>query len=198
MTQKRHNLILLIIVLACASGAIAVGDYAEKKQDKGEIRQDKKELRATSAALTRLSETIDHWVEANLTGHDKKARRYEESILEQIRADITTTRQQLERYEAEVDSSVREYSRAHQSAAARHDDRVDLRDDIKDLNLAKRLLKEKERLSSALREVAAFSNKYRLLGDYMEVMRRELGIAKLELVEDANELREDRVKGRRE
>jgi len=197
MTPKRYHLIFIILVLAFASGA-AAGNYLEKKQDKSEIRQDKMELVATSAALARLSGTIDRWVEANLTGHNKKVHRYEESILEQIQADIASSRRQLERYEAEVRSSAKEYNLLHQSRAARHDDRVDLRDDVKDLHLTGRLLKEKERLASALHKVATFSNKYRLLGDYMEVMRRELGMAKVELVEDANELREDRVEGRRE
>jgi len=198
MTPKRYHLIFTIIVLAFASGAATAGNDLEKKQDKRVIHQDKKGLGATSVTLDRLSGTIDRWVEANLTGHNKKANSYEESILEQIQADIASSRQQLERYEAEVRSSSREYNRLHQSRAARHDDRADLRDDVKDLHLAKRLLKEKERLASALRKVATFSNKYRLLGDYMEVMRRELGMAKVELVEDANELREDRVEGRRE
>jgi len=198
MTPKRYHLIFIILVLAFASGAAAAGNDLERKQDKREIRQDKKGLGATSATLDRLSGTIDRWVEANLTGHNKKARSYEESILEQIQVDIVSSRQQLERYEAEVHSSAREYNRPHQSKMARHDDRVDLRDDLKDLHLTKRLLKEKERLASSFRKVTAFSNKYRLLGDYMEVMRRELGMAKVELVEDANELREDRVEGRRE
>ncbi len=197
MTPKRYHLIFIILVLAFASGA-AAGNYLEKKQDKKETRQDKKALGATSVAIDRLSGTIDRWVEANLTGYNKKANSYEESIFEQIQADIASSRQQLERYEAEVRSSAKEYNLLHQSRAARHDDRVDLRDDVKDLHLAGRLLKEKERLASSLRKVATFSNKYRLLGDYMEVMRRELGMAKVELVEDANELREDRVEGRRE
>lgn len=198
MTQKKYHLVFIIIILAFASSAAAPGNNLEKKQDKREIRQDKRELGATSATLDRLSGTIDHWVEANLIGHNKKARSYEESILEQIQADIASSRQQLERYEAEVHSSAREYNRLPQSRAARHDDRADLSDDVKDLHLAKRLLKEKERLASSLRKVTTFSNKYRLLGDYIEVMRRELGIVKVELVEDANELREDRVEGRRE
>jgi len=197
MTRKRYHLIFIILVLAFTSGA-AAGNYLEKKQDKSEIRQDKMELVATSAALARLSGTIDRWVEANLTGHNKKANSYEESIFEQIQADIASSQRQLERYEAEVHSSAREYNSLPQSRAARHDDRADLRDDVKDLYLAGRLLKEKERLASSLRKVTTFSNKYRLLGDYMEVMRRELGMAKVELVEDVNELREDRVDGRRE
>jgi hypothetical protein len=198
MTQKKCHLIFIIIVLAFACGAATAGDNLEKKQDRREIRQDKKELRATSATLNRLSGTIDLWVEANLTGHNKKARGYEESILEQIQADIAFSRQQLERYEAEVHSFAKEYNRPHQSRVARHDDRADLRDDLKGLHLARQLLKEKERLASSLRKVTAFSNKYRLLGDYMDVMRRELGITKVELVEDAKEFREDRVEGRRE
>ena len=198
MTQKKYLLVFIIVILALASDAVAAGNYLEKKQDKREISQDKKELGTTSATLTRLSGTIDRWVEANLTGHNKKANSYEESILAQIKADIASSQRQLERYEAEVHSSAKEYDRLPQSRTARRDDRSDLRDDVKDLHLARRLLKEKERLASSLHKADAFSNKYRLLGDYMEVMRRELDIVRVELAEDVNELHEDKVKGRRE
>jgi hypothetical protein len=198
MTQKKYHLVFIILVSVLTSGAVAAGNYLEKKQDKREISQDKKELGTTSATLDRLSVTIDRWVETNLTGHNKKANSYEESILAQIKADIASSQRQLERFEAEVHSSAKEYNHFHQSPVAHRDDRADLRDDVKDLHLARRLLKEKERLASSLHKAKAFSNKYRLLGDYMEVMRRELDIVRVELAEDVNELHEDKVKGRRE
>ncbi len=37
----------------------------------------------------------------------------------------------------------------------------------------------------------AFSNKYRLLGDYIDLLRRELGMTRLELAEDIKERHED-------
>lgn len=198
MPQKRYHLISFIVALAFAVGAAAGESYFEKKQDKKEIRQDKGVLGATSAVLDRLTRSIDLWVEANLKGDGKNIHKYETAIFEQIRADIASSRRLVERYEAEVRRSTSEYNRPHDTRAGHRDDRADLRDDVKDLHQARQLLRVKERLASSLHRTTAFSNKYRLLGDYKEVLRRELGMARVELAEDVNELHKDRVEGRRE
>lgn len=198
MIQKRYRPVLFIVAVALVAGAAAGDDYFEKKRDRTEISQDKRELTATDAAFARLSGTIDRWVQANLDGDDKKVRRYEEAIFHQVEADVLSSRRVVERYEAEVRGSAREYDRPHDSRVVRRDDRADLRDDIGDLRRARQLLKAKERLVSSLRRTIAFSNKYRLLGDYVEILRRELGMTRLELAEDVNELHQNRVEGRRE
>jgi len=197
MAQKKYYLISFIIMFALTAGVAVAGNYFEKRQDRKEIRQDKKELGATSATYTKLSSNIDRWVEANLKGNDKKAQNYEEVILELIGADITSTRRMIEQHKAEVLRSTREYNSLHNTRVARCDDRADLREDVSDLNQAKQLLSVKERLASTLKQSTAFSNKYRLLGDYLEVLRRELGITRVELAEDVKELHEDRAERRR-
>jgi len=197
MVQKAYYLALFVVASVFVAGVVAGGNLSEKRQDKREIRQNKTELGATSTALARLSGTVDSWVKANLRGDDEKAQYYEESISRQVQADIASSRQLVNRYEAEVRRSNKEYHRPYRFRVARHDDRVDFHDDVKDLDHAKQLLAVKERLVSAFNRTAVFSNRYRLVGDYMETMRRELNLTRAELAEDMNELHEDRVEGHR-
>lgn len=198
MKLSRYNFIFFIVTVAFATVTLAGGNYWEKRGDKQEIQQEKKELGTTSTTVKRLTHNIDLWVDANLKGHGKKADKYEQTIFELIEGDIASSRRLAERYEAEVRSSTTEYNRSHTSRAERRDDRADLRDDVKDLHRAWQFLKVKERLASSLHRTTAFSNKYRLFGDYAEVLRCELGMARVELAEDINEHYKDRVEGHRE
>jgi hypothetical protein len=189
----------VILILAALGGRVFAGEsQSEKRQGKKEIRQDKKELATTKTAAKRLIHNIDLWVDASLNGHDKRAGKYEQAIFELIDADIASSRRQVERYENEVRSSEVEYNQQHIPGVARRDDRTDLRDDVKDLHQALQYLRVKERLASSLRRTDAFSNKYRLFGDYTELLRHEFGLTRVELAEDVKELHEDRVEGRRE
>jgi len=200
MMQKRSHAMLFVILTVSAFGAGTVwgGRFQEKKQDRQEIRNDKREQRTTKATFVQLSKTVDRWVEANLKGDDKRVKRYEQAILNQIRDDIVSSQRLVDRYDAEIRRSAKECQGTHSSQADRHDNRADLRDDVKDLYRARQLLKIKERLASTLSRTATFSNKYRLLGDYLETLRRELGMVRVELVEDVNEFHEDRAERHRE
>lgn len=183
--------------LAIAAGflllatTLLAGSRPEKAADRREIRQDKNELYQTGVAMERLTTTMDNWVDANLQGKDKDVDRLEKVILQQIETDIAASRQQIERAETEVISSRREYHPRYQSAASRHDNRLDLKDDVRDLTVTRKLLKAKQQIAASLQKTAAFSNKYRLLGDYIDLLRRELGMTRLELAEDIKERRED-------
>ncbi|MEW5994410.1 MAG: hypothetical protein AB1744_08435, partial [Candidatus Zixiibacteriota bacterium] len=65
-------------------GALQAGDPpSEKRDDRREIRQDQKELGATNVAYAKLSGTIDRWVETNLSGDDRLARRLQAAIMTQ-------------------------------------------------------------------------------------------------------------------
>ena len=57
---------------------------------------------------------------------------------------------------------------------------------------AEGLLRTKLRLKASFVHSTTFSAKYRLLGDYVEVLRNQLGIVRVELAEDLEELKEDR------
>jgi len=125
---------------------------------------------------------------------DRKEIRQDKKELGATSATYTKLSSNIDRW---VEANLREYNSLHNTRVARCDDRADLREDVSDLNQAKQLLSVKERLASTLKQSTAFSNKYRLLGDYLEVLRRELGITRVELAEDVKELHEDRAERRR-
>jgi len=89
-----------------------------------------------------------------------------------------------------VERSEREMERPHATVVGTVDDRRDWRDDRADLKKMEGLLKAKERLYTSLRKSQSFSGKYRLLGDYLELLKREVRAEKIEVAEDVRELKE--------
>ncbi|MEA3297551.1 MAG: hypothetical protein U9R56_06775 [candidate division Zixibacteria bacterium] len=66
-----------------------------------------------------------------------------------------------------------------------------MKDKHDDFNRARKTLKIKQRLMASFVKSSAFSSKYRLRCDYMEIVRREFGMMRVELAEDIEEFRED-------
>jgi len=151
------------------------GKY-EKKQDIKEIHQDKKDIGNSKATLEKLKQKIDIWHEANLCGNSRLCREKEIEIFDILKNDINTTQDRI--------------GKAHYSKIQKIDDRRDFRDDKSDLKTAQNLYKVKKRLYLSLHKTSSFSNKYRLLGDYVSIFNREMGLKKLELAEDYQELHE--------
>ncbi|MCK4301122.1 MAG: hypothetical protein KAW91_00020 [candidate division Zixibacteria bacterium] len=174
-------------------GGVNAGDKnVDEQLDKKEIQQDKRELVSTSTTVKELSHAINLWHDANLKGDRAKIRKYEDKLYNIMRDDIGSTATVVKRYETEASRSAREFERGDRNWSERTDDHVDLRDDRRDLQKAMGLLKTKQRLVSSFVKSPAFSSKYRLLGDYVDILRQEQGLTRIELAEDVSEFREDR------
>ena len=65
-------------------------------------------------------------------------------------------------------------------------------DNKNDLGKAKQLLGAKKRLAITWANSDAFSNKYRLINDYLDVLRRQTGQERIVLAEDTEEPPNDR------
>ena len=186
----RSILVTFLLVLAVAA-AIA-GPLADKGADKPEIKADQQFIKQTQKSLDELNRAIDLWHDANLKGSEKKITLAHEKIQEILRADITASWDRIGDSELEVFESAEELKAISETRAARPDDRVDIRDDIKDLKQAKIIVKTKEQLYASIEKSTAFSNKYRLLGDYTDLLKHQLGISRIELAEDKASPDEDR------
>ncbi|MFQ5452983.1 MAG: hypothetical protein ACE5D6_02205 [Candidatus Zixiibacteriota bacterium] len=182
----------LISALFLVPSIGTAGNNHELHHDKKEIKQDKKVINYSQNLLDKLSTAIDYWHDAYLKGDRKKITIYEKKINIIIENDIKLTSRKISKAENEVKLSAIESKVNKGSKIARLDDKADLRNDKKDLIKASNLLKVKKRLLHGLRKGDSFSYKYRLLGDYQEIIRRELGIERIELVEDFKELHEDK------
>jgi len=195
MRSKKYYIIIFIIASVFAVKTTTGESLRERRQDQKEIRQAAQELRNTKVAFDQLICTIDLWHDANLKQDNKMIRKYEATIFELIRTDLASSRRVVQQHEAEVHRSAREYNQPHNTRAGRRDDRNDLHDDVQDTCRASQLLKRKEHLAASLFRATAFSNKYRLLDDYAEVLRCELGMNRTEIAEDVHEIHEDWVEG---
>lgn len=189
-----RSILVTILMVLPAAGSTA-GSVAEKVADKQEIKEDHQFIKHTRKTLDELNRAIDLWHDANLKGAEKKIASAEENIQIILQADITASWDHIGESEIEVFESAKELKSTPATGVARRDDRVDLRDDIKDLKRAKIVVRTKERLYSSIEKSKAFSNKYRLLGDYTDVLKKQLGLSRIELAEDRAELKEDREPG---
>ncbi len=189
--SKRFRFVCVLACLAIA-GSVNAGDKnLEEQMDKKEICQDKSELVSTRVTIKEISAAINLWHDANLKADRAKIRKYEDKLYNIMREDIGSTAKVVERYETEASQSAREFEREHPNWSDRSDGHSDMRDDLKDYHKARGLLKTKQRLSSSFIKSPAFSSKYRLLGDYVDILRQQQRMTRIELAEDVSELGDD-------
>jgi hypothetical protein len=188
----RFHLACVLTGLLVAGGVNAGDKNAEEQQDKKEIRQDKRELVSTRVTVKEFSHAINLWHDANLKGDRAKIRKYEDKLYNIMRDDIGSTATVVKRYESEASQSAREFKRGDRNWSEQTDDHGDLRDDRLVLQKARGILKTKQRLAASFIKSPAFSGKYRLLGDYVDILRKEQGMTRIELAEDVSEFQKER------
>jgi hypothetical protein len=181
--MRKYLLFVSSIVFIWIGGSVIADSYPQGGQSKEENQSLKKNTQAT---LEQLDRNIDLWHKANLRGNSKEIRRYEEDIFNLVRTDLAETRQLVEALQVGASSinNSADQSKKHRKA--------------ENLQEAKLRLQLKEQLAASLFRTNAFSNKYRLLGNYMEVLRSELGATQTQLAEGNSEHLQDRKEGRRE
>ena len=185
------KVLLLIVVGALAAGTAMAGPvFHEKAGDITEIKRDKKEISQTKATYDLLSHTVDLWHDANLKGNGARIAQYEKEIVDIAKNDIRTSAALVAQYRSEVSRSKVEANRPHTTRIGKADDRKDLRDDRHDVRQAHTMAQVKQRLIGSFEKSDQFSNKYRLINDYLTVLKRELKSHQVELAEDVRELRE--------
>jgi len=142
-------------------------DTAVPIEDLG--NQQPTDCRNAGATLVKLSHFVSLWREANLNDDANRAGQYEMELTDMLRTDIRQCMAQIDKCKQQLCSNVETGSVSTVSAGDLQ--RAVLLDNMQD---ADSLLKTKKRLLGAIIHSSAFSNKFRLLGDYMELLRREL------------------------
>ncbi len=136
---------------------------------------------ANGPAPDRLAYTMDLWCDATLKGDKKAEQRYEQEIFAFLERDIAADEQL-------VDACTRQAVEELYGPLVRDSSNLVVVDSgyrpvVSPLLFAQArdLFERKKAVFDALKESDAFSNKYRLLGDYIQLLRRELGLPKLKL-----------------
>ena len=189
---RRLVLLAAGLVLALAVSGLAGDNSAVSNQVKKEFRFDVRETERTAMVMKNLSHEIDLWHDAALKRNGKRIRTHEKRIFDMIQEDIQARDRVIYRYENEVGRSVKEVvAEPGPVVAAPAIEKRAAVDDIKDLRQAKQLVKAKELLFDSIKRTETFSNRYRLLGDYLEIVKRESRLNTVELAEDGRELKRD-------
>ena len=181
---RRISLLAAVFMMAFAGASFAGDNSAESSAF--DIKLDVREMNRTDKVSQELSHEVDLWHDAILKRNAKRVRKHQKRIFSLIDSDIRARSQAVRRYEREANKSVKnivENVRADEPVSA--SEKYAAKDDIKDLRKARQLVKAKEILFDSIKRTETFSNRYRLLGDYLEIVSRENRLNKIELAENS-------------
>ncbi|MEW5797221.1 MAG: hypothetical protein AB1772_12810 [Candidatus Zixiibacteriota bacterium] len=129
------------------------------------------------AALTELEIDYGLWLEMELAGVHPEVERLEKAMLSLLSYDIYVAQERV-RELAEIEA---ETGDPHPGKPEAAEDQLELETEF---YAALEGLNVRETLYRSLRRTKAFSNKYRLLGDYINLLRRELELPRLKLANE--------------
>lgn len=164
-------LILPAVILFCACPVFAESADSTKSRAPvnpwGEYSQE--------VLLTTLEINHELWLEAQLAGHREEAAQIEKELIVLLNCDIYANQERVRELAGELVL----LSNGHSDTA--HSNAVDSLAQKADFREALGTLNAKEVLHRSMLKTDAFSNKYRLLGDYIDLLRRELDMPRLKL-----------------
>jgi hypothetical protein len=143
-----------------------------------ELKTDSQPTQSVLLPADSLDLIVDQWYQAILTGDDGQAGGLERDIVRLLTIDINQTQSRL--------TKLMEKSRLEQTDTNPSFAKVDSEDNPLhgSIDFLRSTLNVKKILLGSISNSDAFSNKYRLLGDYVELIRREVGLPKLKLASE--------------
>jgi len=127
----------------------------------------------------KLAYCIDLWYDAALKGDKTKAAQFEQMINDILRTDLDSTRQALSLFGRQLDESQKAELARDSSSALNNKFSPEILEAQELYGVEWKSYKSKERLVESIAGSGSFSNKYRLMSDYIEVLRRDVGLPKL-------------------
>jgi hypothetical protein len=157
----------------CAVMAFVAGMATMAAADTLKAGPDSSQSKLARSAVDSLNLAVDQWYDAVLAGDDGRVREREMQLLKSLLIDIDQAQERVRQLSSQL---------AADNQSARIDSALHpLKDSLVQLN---ETLQSKRVLVDAITSTDAFSNKYRLLGDYVGLLRREVGLPKLKLAVD--------------
>jgi hypothetical protein len=177
---KKNLTIVIALVLIIGVGAVMALDKARPSKYSDQAPQLVFHVNET---LSHLKHHIDLWHDANLKSDPDKISLYEGVLNDIISSDIA--------YSKKTVRSFAQIAVLESMSESREEDRAELaKNPLRSSQQFKSLvnnLNSKKKLAEAIRKSKAFSNKYRLLGDYLYLLQQELKIVKVELANEESD-----------
>jgi hypothetical protein len=159
------KLVTIVGALALVGSAIQAGD--EKSSSPKPPQNSTSNPACTPVPCVEFSQAIDAWRLANLAGEDKLAGEAEQRLMGLIDRDLNWCASQLEEYHNANNPGNATTPQATPTTTASHE--LQGTDDT----YGWEMFGAKKRIAWNIRHTDAFSNKYRLLGDYEDLIKRE-------------------------
>jgi hypothetical protein len=179
MTSSRLILTVLLAVAFQAAPGLT-GDLPEATAK--EVAPTAQIPYSPEAALTEIETEYGLWLEEVLDGDEGRAHGYERDLMRMVGYDVILSQEAVRRI-AKQAALTSDHAESEPAAE-------DVRAAPKQLDFQRAVahLRAKEAIYRALSHTDAFSNKYRLLGDYIDLLRRELDMPKLMLARTGNDM----------
>lgn len=171
MLTRKFLIGALALILLAATAAVATDRTTNNNSDEA-MSETVKFLYGSDDLLQQFTHHIDLWHDAVLKGDNDLSRHQAEQLNEMIRRDIKGTEKMVR---------VLAKQAALEPADEDETDKPDAFSPRRQFERAHALLELKQTLAQSIERTDAFSNKYRLLGDYRDVIRRQLQMPKLKL-----------------
>jgi hypothetical protein len=184
---SRFRIVLILLGMLLSFSALYASDPKPlaSESTSANIPDNLKDYYYTGLAPEKLSYSIDLWYDAVLKGDDRRADRYEYAMVDMVRKDIDSTLLALtqfgEYYKRTQSEAVKLDSTAPHGAYLPVLEKLD--QDV--YSEVWQIYKTKEQLYQAIQRSPFPSNRYRLMTDYIDVLRRQIGLPKLKIVYDA-------------
>ena len=164
-----------VVIGLLLSGAVAMAQNPERIAE-GSTGSFPPSVAKVEITLDNLLHEIDLWYDAVLDGNGKDMDRHESGILQIVRDDLDGS-------QAAVQFCARQAALAGERTGASMDAVSDVGADARGTEFRQSLsiLRSKEQKSRAFVETETASNKYRLISDYVDILRKQLGMPKLKL-----------------
>ena len=179
MTRKN---LTIIVVLVLVVGVAAVSAQV-KAPTPSYSSQAPQLMYNVNETLNHLKRHIDLWHDANLKADEDKILLYEGVIKDIIRDDIAQSKQSV-RSLAQLAVLESMSENGEENSVDKSKNPIRTNDRFKDMVAN---LNAKKKLADAFDRARAFSNKYRLMGDYVYLLQQELKIVRVEIASEESD-----------
>ena len=164
-----------VVIGLLLSGAVAMSQNPDRVAE-GSTGSFPPSVAKVEITLDNLLHEIDLWYDAVLDGNGKDMDRHESGILQIVRDDLDGSQATVQfcAKQAALAGELTGVSMEAVSGAG-----VDARS--AEFRRSLSILRSKEQKSRAFIETETSSNKYRLISDYVDILRKQLGMPKLKL-----------------
>jgi hypothetical protein len=179
MSRKYLVAFFVLVLFALPSTLLADGGSGNAEDSNG-VTPGSHEPFKPQNKYEMLSYAVDLWHDATLKGDDGKIKECRDDIRKFLEADIESERNLVKMLTRQAIDNEAGKNEEGKNLIEEKPGRKPAKADQDLVNQLVPLIRTKELLVDAMERSEAFSNQYRLLGDYIDLLRRELDMPRLQ------------------